>query len=485
MKCEYCGKNKDTIKFKEKEVCIGCVKKIRKGVGEGELERVGEEHIKKSIGTNKFKKMYGIEIKEDKPAKVFTRSGQAESFGGLQPYFYDKTGMFWLWDKDLCKWEMIDEVDILNMVEEVTGQDVIKSKERTEIINSMKQEGRKRIPKDVEPTWIQFKDKIFDINTGESFKSTPEYFSTNPIPWEVSYDPSTPVMDKIFEEWVGKKNVQTLYEILAYSLLPDYPIHRIFCLIGEGLNGKGCFLRILRRFVGKPNICSTELDTLITSRFEVSKLYRKLVCQMGETNFNELSKTSILKKLTGQDAIGYEFKNKNPFDCENYAKIIIATNSLPTTSDKTIGFYRRWMIIDFPNRFDEKKDVLSEIPEEEYSNLATRCLVTLSKLLRQREFTNEGSIEDRMKKYEDRSDYVRKFVEDMTEESHDGYITKSSFKKRFDEWCIENRNRHLTDKSLSNRMKEMQIESSKRYANWLYEGKGGQMRVWEGIKWKE
>jgi len=35
---------------------------------------------------------------------------------------------------------------------------------------------------------------------------------------------------------------------------------------------------------------------------------------MGETNFNEMSKTSIIKKLTGGDLIGFEYKNKNPFN---------------------------------------------------------------------------------------------------------------------------------------------------------------------------
>ena len=96
---------------------------------------------------------------------------------------------------------------------------------------------------------------------------------------------------------------------------------------------------------------------------------------MGETNFNEMSRTSKLKKLTGGDLIGFEYKNKNPFEAKNYAKILIATNSLPTTSDKTLGFYRRWMIIDFPNQFSEKKDILKDIPEEEYESLALKCKI--------------------------------------------------------------------------------------------------------------
>ena len=87
---------------------------------------------------------------------------------------------------------------------------------------------------------------------------------------------------------------------------------------------------------------------MLDSRFESFKLYKKLVCTMGETNFNVLNKTSLLKKLTGQDLIGFEFKNKKPFDDYNYAKIMIASNSLPVSSDTSEGFYRRWMILDFP-----------------------------------------------------------------------------------------------------------------------------------------
>ncbi len=335
-----------------------------------QLDKMLTEDIKRAGRiTDKGIELDSIDGKTTKlPFKVFTKKNQAKEFNNIQPLFFDKTGMFWLWNLEETKWEIVDEIDILNMISDSTGEDVISSKSRTEIINALKQEGRKRIPKPIKKTWIQFKDKIYDIETGDKFEATPDYFVTNPIPWSVSNNPETPVMDKIFEEWVGKKYVPLLYEIIAYSLIPDYPINRLFCFIGGGMNGKSKFLDLLQKFIGMDNVCSTELDTLLTSRFEVTRLHKKLVCLMGETNFNEMSKTSILKKLTGGDVIGFEYKNKNPFEDHNYAKIIIATNNLPTTTDKTIGFYRRWCIIDFPNSFSEKKDILKDITEEEYNN---------------------------------------------------------------------------------------------------------------------
>jgi len=405
----------------------------------------------------------------------------------IQPLFYDKSCSWWLWDWEELKWGRVDETDILNAVDKYAIVNSINSKEKIEILESLKQAGRLNIPKPIQPTWIQFKDIIYDVKTGNEIRATPDFFITNPIPYELDKDhfSETPVMDKIFKEWVGEEYVETLYEIIAYCLLPNYPIHRIFCFIGEGLNGKSCFLRLINKFIGSDNCCSTELDTLLKSRFEMTKLYKKLICQMGETDFNEMTKTSILKKLTGQDLIGFEYKNKELFDDVNYAKILIATNNLPTTTDKTIGFYRRWLIIDFPNKFSEKKDILETIPEEEYNALALKCSLILGDLLKNRKFTNEGSVEERMEKYESKSNFLEKFISEFTIQEIGSHITKSDFYKKFGAWCKENRHREMAENSVGKEMKKLGIDAGKKYFSWLFEGKGGQLKIWRDIKWKD
>lgn len=475
---ELCA-NFDTWAEVKLKLDIASIKTLLK-LSETDLKEVWRDELR--LGKQQEK-----EMKEDfkKASSIFTREEQAKEFYKRQPYFYDKSGSFWLWREELTKWERVDDIDILNMINQALGESVINSKARTEILNALKQEGRKRIPFEIKSHWVQFKDKIYDIHTGENFKATPAYFVTNPIDWNVSYDPKTPTIDKLFSEWVGEEYSETLYEILAYCTLPDYPIHRLFCLVGGGMNGKGCYLRLMKKFIGMHNITSTELDTLMQSRFEVTKLYRKLVCQMGETNFNEMNKTSMLKKLTGGDVIGFEYKNKDQFDGTNYAKVVIATNSLPSTGDKTIGFYRRWCIIDFPNQFEEGRDPLETIPEKEFSNLATKCITKLSELLQSRKFTNEGTIEERKEKYESKSNFLEKFLKEATIEDFDGYITCADFFKKFNAWCKENRHRELSETSLGISMKKAGVEQQRKYFDWLFDGKGGQARCWIGIKWKE
>ncbi|PLW80742.1 hypothetical protein C0585_00905 [Candidatus Woesearchaeota archaeon] len=415
------------------------------------------------------------------------KSDLAKQIWEIQPYFYDRSRIWWLWDKAECRWKNVDDKDILNMVSDHSSANTVSSKEKTEIIESMQQYGRRKIPLTPKETWIQFRDLIVDVMTGEEFKATPDYFVTNPIPYALHKDKfiNTPTMDRIFEEWVGKDYVKTLYEIIAYCLIPSYPIHRIFCFIGGGMNGKSKFLELLRKFIGDYNCGATELDTLLNSRFELTRLHKKLVCQMGETNFNEMSKTSMLKKLSGGDLIGFEYKNKDLLEEINYAKILISTNNLPSTTDKTIGFYRRWMIIDFPNQFSEKKDILGEIPEEEYEILAVKSLGILKDLLDKREFHKEGSVEERMERYESKSNFLDKFLKNFIIEDANHFITKSDFIKKFLSWSNENRYRIMSETSIGKKMKEMGFESTTKYFDWLHDGRGGNARVWLGIKWKD
>ena len=449
-----------------------------------EIEKQSKDEILKKIPKEPIK--VSTELKKA-ISHFYEKTDLVQQLLQIQPIHYDENRVWWVWNKPKLKWEVSDDTAILNFVRELSEANTIQAKEKQEIVEAIKQESRLRKPEPIKKTWIQFVNKIVDIETGEEMDVSPKYFVTNPIPYKLHPDRfvNTPTMDRIFEEWVGKEYVKTLYEIIAYCLVPDYPIHRLFCLIGAGLNGKGCFLRLLKKFIGEDNITSTELDVLLNSRFEVTRLHKKLVCMMGETNFNEMRQTSILKKLTGQDLIGFEYKNKNPFTDDNYAKILIATNNLPTTTDKTIGFYRRWMIVDFPNRFSEAKDILSEIPEEEYEALAVKSLIILKDLLDKRAFTNEGSIEDRTERYEAKSNFLDKFISLFVDDNLGGYITKADFINKFRSWSKENKHREMSETSIGLEMKKRGYEGGRKDFSWMNDGRGGQARVWLGIVWKD
>ena len=109
----------------------------------------------------------------------------------------------------------------------------------------------------------------------------------------------------------------------------------------------------------------------------------------------------------------------------------------------------------------------------------------LYNLLKERKFTNEGNIEERMEKYESKSDFLQHFIEQFVKMDEPSYITKAEFQRKFKEWCKENRHREMSDRGLTQKMKAKGYEDEKKHFDWLHDGKGGQARIWVGIKWKE
>lgn len=421
----------------------------KQAVKQGLIKEYQREELKDEDDNEKNHEEFLKEIATQLANKTGFRTA-ARALIREQPIYYDKNQIWWLWNKKNNAWEIADETDIMTIAIvslQLNGDQSVKNKGF--MIEALRQEGRINKPKDFPKEWVQFKDRFFNIVTGDTYPATSEYFCVNPIPWSIGITEDTPTISKLFDQWVGPEYTQTLYEIIAYCCYTDYPIHIIVCLVGNGRNGKSKYQGLIQRFIGKLNISSTELEALFENRFETFKLYKKLVCLMGETNFNVMRNTSLLKRLTGQDLIGFEAKGKTPFDDTNYAKIIISTNGLPSTDDQSDGFFRRWMIIDFPNEFPEGKDILDMIPEEEYNNLAKKITKILPQLLHNGKFQKQGSIEERKKKYIETSNPLQVFIKEFCIKQDDVQVKYSTFYTKYVHWLSERKNRVVSRKEFS------------------------------------
>lgn len=409
-----------------------------------------------------------------------------EDYADRHPFFYNTDKVWWMWGEADKKWIMSDETDITSIVyNETNDSSIFKSSQKSMFLNAFRYVGRLKQPEKTPKNWIQFKDCYIDLkNPDEYHEVDKSYFFMNPIPWNVKDAPDgCPTIDRLFTEWVGEAEKQKLYEICAYCMLRDYPINRIFCLVGGGRNGKGKFMALLRKFLGQTNVTSTDLESLVNVRFESSKLFGRLLCQMGETDTIALEKTNIIKSAIGGDLIRGEFKGVSSFDFENYCKIIIATNSLPQTPDKTVGFYSKWIIIDFDRIFEIEKDILATIPEDEYKALAKKSIGTLCELLARGQFTNEGTYQEKEQRYEDRSNPLKKFVEQNLEWDGESHVWLYEVFDRLNVWLIQRNMRRVSKKELGMVLELADIEVKR-----LHTDTSSSSNKWNavmGYKWRE
>jgi len=415
------------------------------------------------------------------------------------PIMYDEYKIWWAWDSTNMRWNKVDETDITisfnNIFNLLDVKNIYISSVKTMILNSLKNTSRifkKNFVKDVKPYWVVFKDVIIDVKENKIFPNSFQYFSTNPIPYFFTKknDVKTPVIDKLFNDWVGNSKdgndwVKTLKEMFAYCMLPSYPIEVTFVLHGSGNNGKSTCLNLLSNFIGYDNIVSSDLVSLInpSNRFASSKLYKKLVCVMGEVDDTVVKNTGLLKKLvSGKDSINCEFKGKDPIDFINYAKIIMATNNLPMTSDLSDAYFRRFVIIDFDKKFDSNGLINLKIPKQEYENLARQLIPILIELVKKNKFENEGSIEDKKRRYIQKSNPIQGFIDEFCVLDPNGIIPVFEFYDNLEPYLSARNYKKLSKKAVSQYMKNMMGLELQLHR---FKGNENSWRCYEGISWKK
>jgi len=311
-----------------------------------------------------------------------------------------------------------------------------------EVINHIKRSTyikRNEIDSDIELLCVQ--NGILNIKTLELTPHTPNIVFLNKIP--VNYNPNAdcPRIKQFISEIVKESDILLIQEMIGYTLWRNYNLDKAFLLIGEGDNGKSTLLGLLAKFLGKENVSSISLQDLDTNRFAIAEFYGKLANIYADLTDRALNHTGKFKMLTGGDIISAERKFKGQFLFNNHAKLIFSCNKVPESRDDTTAFYRRWIMINFPNKFEGENrnpNILEGIStEEELSGLLNWALEGLRRLLKNGHFSNSITTEEIREQYIKQSNPVLAFVEDRLISDSKGEISKDELYRAFCDYCEE------------------------------------------------
>jgi len=277
---------------------------------------------------------------------------------------------------------------------------------------------------------IAVKNGLLDINTKQLQPFTPQIIHLTKI--NANYNPEeTPTKTiEFLKQVIHDDDIPTVQELFGYCLLKDYPIAKAFMMLGSGHNGKSTLLNLLRIFLGKENVATPSLQTLLENQFAAIELYEKLANIHADLSQKELINTGTFKMLTGKDMLRGEKKYQNAISFFNHAKLIYSANRLPKTKDRTTAFFRRWLVLDFPNEFpeddpDTNPNVLDEITtEKELSGILNWSLEGLDRLLKQKHFTASKSRKQIEKQWLMETDSLRAFCDFALEKKENSLIHK-------------------------------------------------------------
>jgi len=308
--------------------------------------------------------------------------------------------------------------------------------------------------------WVlNLRNGLYNFQTGELSPHTPEFLSTIRIP--IIYDPKAdcPPIQKFFTEVLRQEDIPVIEELFGYCLVPDYKIQRAFLFTGDGANGKSTLLELLKHFIGKDNCTSLSLQALVSHRFSVANLFGKLVNIYADIPATRMESVGLFKMLTGGDTVRGERKFKDDFFFTNYARLVFSTNRPPWVAEDTLAFWRRWIMVNFPNKFEGDKadtELLDKlVNKSDLSGLFNIALKGLKRLLGQHRYSYKPSPDEIAEKYQKSANITFAFVEDMCEPDADVWISKDDLYDAFANYCNKLTLSHLGKESFGRALKNV------------------------------
>lgn len=345
---------------------------------------------------------------------------------------------------------------------------------------------------------IPVQNGILNVRTMELSNFTPDKIFFNKIPVKFELGVSCPKIDQFLKDVLShEEDIKVIYEWAGFCLLKEYTYEKGLMLVGDGRNGKGKTIELIKRLIGAENCCSIPLTSVVPESFSISELYGKLLNWAGDISNKDLKDTSMFKSCTGRDLIGGKRKFLRNIYFENFAKFTFACNELPMVYDTSRGFWERWLLLEFPytfiteedynkledkNGFKIKDDSILDkiISPQEMTGFLNMALEGLARLRRNKGFSCTLGSQQIKDLWIRRSNSVMAFCVDAVVGDYESYIGKKEFRKRYSEYCKLHQIPSKSDYVIKRTIEEMfgATEEHKEGLGGIWE------RCWGGIRWK-
>jgi putative DNA primase/helicase len=291
---------------------------------------------------------------------------------------------------------------------------------------------------------INLKNGVYNLETGELEPHNPKWHFLQKLPVEYCEYAVTPIIQKFLRDvTASEEDAVVLEEIIGYCLYRGYPIHKALMLVGGGANGKSTYLNLVTTLLGSDSVSNRSLQDLENNRFAKASLHGKLANVFDDLQDTPLKHTGMFKMLTGGSRVEAEKKFMHPFSFTNYAKLLFSTNKVLKAHDDTDAFFRRWVLITFPNKFEGDncdEGILEKLTnEEELSGLLNVALRALRRILERGKFSHSPTTDEIREDWIKKADPIASFVTDTLVPDAGSHIGKKVLYGLYTAYCRENK----------------------------------------------
>lgn len=292
--------------------------------------------------------------------------------------------------------------------------------------------------------YIAFKNGVYDLINDELLDFSPDIIVTNKINFDYVENAESSLLNKTLNKIsCNDKSIRALLEEMAgYCLFRRNELRKCFILIGDKKNGKSTFLDLILHMLGEDNISALDLAEL-SEKFKNAELVGKLA-NIGDDIGDEFIKNpSVFKKVVSGDRITVERKGVDPFQFNNYAKLLFSANNIPRIKDKSGAVLDRIIIVPFNATFDKNAPDFDPFIKYKLRRpdvieaLIQLALDGLTRVLQNQAFTTCDAIQRELEEYEENNNPIVLYFKEAGAEGIINQTTSGCY-RRYREFCISN-----------------------------------------------
>jgi P4 family phage/plasmid primase-like protien len=262
----------------------------------------------------------------------------------------------------------------------------------------------------------------------------------------------------------ASERVECVRELVGLCLLGKGTLfHRALIFHGSGANGKSVLLSLIRRAFPETAIASVPAQSW-SHEYSRARLSGKRINIVNELPEGDIIDSSSFKAIVAGDLTMARQPYGRVYDFIPEAGHLFAANTLPGTTDQTDGFWRRFVLIGFPNTVapeNQNPNLAEELAATDLPAFVGWCLAGAQAALSRNSLTIPASSPKAVSEWRRESDQVALWLEERTRRVAPGDGDLASYLyQSYRSWAEQNGHKRLSSTSFGKRLRLLGLEPS-------------------------
>ncbi len=310
--------------------------------------------------------------------------------------------------------------------------------------------------------YLVFTNGVLDTSTMQLLPFSEEYQTNNIFDFDYTENAECPRFRKALCEALDDDTAKVLQELFGYQLFSDARHERIGVLVGSGRNGKSVLMKAVVYALGKERVTNYSLPQITDkSGIHISAMVGKLanVC-FDSGSIVKIGNEATLKQYVSGEPILCKKLYQQPYLTTDYPQSIVALNALPQSSDMSDGWFRRMLIIEFPNQvpIEQVDTQLYEKLKVERVGILLWVLEGMKRLIEQGHFSTSDAIEEVANQYRKDTDSVALWLDECGYYPSTERKTLTEIFDTYDKWRETNRFQPMKQPTFRKRLEALKYK---------------------------